>query len=179
MTDNSARVDLLIRTEMGDIAVELDAAHAPATVANFLRYVDGGFYTNGRFHRTVTMDNQPDNTVRIEVIQAGINPERDAEKFPPIAMERTSVTGLRHTDGAISMARREPDSAQSDFFICIGAQPSLDFGGDRNPDGQGFAAFGHVTSGIDVVRRIQAAPHEAQRLTPPVLILSIELQGRY
>jgi peptidyl-prolyl cis-trans isomerase A (cyclophilin A) len=174
MTDNSAQVDVVIRTEMGDIAVALDAAHAPATVANFLRYVDAGFYTNGRFHRTVTMDNQPDNKVRIEVIQASINPERDGEKFPPIAMERTSITGLRHHDGAVSMARGQPDSAQSDFFICIGDQPSLDFGGDRNPDGQGFAAFGHVTAGMDVVRQIQAAPREAQRLTPPVRILSIE-----
>jgi peptidyl-prolyl cis-trans isomerase A (cyclophilin A) len=174
MPAQPANVHVVIHTEFGPIGVLLDSEHAPVTVANFLRYVDGGFYDNGRFHRTVTMDNQPDNTVRIEVIQAGINPDRDTEKFAPIPMERTSVTGLRHTDGAISMARGQPDSAQSDFFICIGDQASLDFGGNRNPDGQGFAAFGHVTSGMDVVRRIQAAPREAQKLTPAVRILSIQ-----
>jgi peptidyl-prolyl cis-trans isomerase A (cyclophilin A) len=88
-------------------------------------------------------------------------------------MERTSVTGVRHTYGALSMARREVDSAQSDFFICIGDQPELDFGGRRNPDGQGFAAFGQVTAGLEIVRKVQRAPRDAQRLTPPVRILGI------
>ena len=102
----SETIYVTIETALGNITLAIDAVHAPITAANFLRYVDGGFYDGGRFHRTVTMDNQPDNLVKIEVIQAGINPDRDAEKFPPIPMERTSVTGLRHTDGAISMARR-------------------------------------------------------------------------
>ncbi len=159
---------------MGNVDVELYPDKAPGTVENFLRYVDGGFYQGGRFHRTVTLDNQPNNDVLIEVIQAGINPERDGEGFDPIPLERTSVTGLRHEDGVISMARFEPDSARSDFFICIEDQPSLDFGGARNPDGQGFAAFGKVIDGMDVVRAIQGAPVEEQRLTPPVGILSIE-----
>ena len=163
-----------IMTGMGNVDVELYPDKAPGTVENFLRYVDGGFYQGGRFHRTVTLDNQPDNDVLIEVIQAGINTERDVERFDPIPLERTSVTGLRHEDGVISMARGEPDSARSDFFICIEDQPSLDFGGDRNPDGQGFAAFGKVIDGMDVVRAIQSAPVEEQRLTPPVGILSIE-----
>ena len=88
-------------------------------------------------------------------------------------MERTSETGLRHVDGAISMAHGGPDTARSDFFICINFQPALDFGGDRNPDGQGFAAFGKVVLGIDIVRKIQSAPYEEQRLTPPVRIQSI------
>ena len=170
-------VHLTIQTELGAIEAEIDVEHAPITATNFLRYVDGGFYSGGRFHRTVTMDNQPDNLVRIEVIQAGINPQRDAEKLQPIPMERTDLTGLRHVDGAISMARFAPNSAQSDFFICIGDQPSLDFGGNRNPDGQGFAAFGRVTAGMDVVRRIQQSPREAQRLTPPVRILAIQRTG--
>ncbi|MEP7200950.1 MAG: peptidylprolyl isomerase [Chloroflexota bacterium] len=166
-----------IHTDSGAIEAELDAARAPITVANFLAYVDAGFYDGGRFHRTVKMDNQPNNDIKIEVAQAGINPAHDAEKFSPIPMERTSVTGLRHTDGAISMARFAPDSAQSDFFICIGDQPSLDFGGMRNPDGQGFAAFGHVTAGMDVVRRIQQSPCAAQTLTPPIRIVSIRRQS--
>lgn len=159
-----------LETEAGVIEMGLDARAAPATVHNFLRYVSGGHYDGGRFHRTVTPDNQPDDRIRIEVIQAGAAPETPG--FPPIALERTSTTGLRHRDGTISMARSTPDSATSDFFICIGDQPELDFGGKRNPDGQGFAAFGQVTTGMDVVRRIQRAPAAGQRLTPPVRILN-------
>src|SRR6185503_7469959 len=143
----------------------------PVTSANFLKYVDGGFYNAGTFHRTVKMDNQPDSPVKIEVIQAGIDPDRGKEGFPAIALERTSVTGLKHTDGAISMARGQPDSATSGWFICINNQPELDFGGKRNPDGQGFAAFGRVVAGMDVVRKIQMAPNtDAQKLTPPIKI---------
>ncbi len=166
-------VRVRIQTDVGNIDLELYPSKAPVTVENFLKYVDGGFYSGGRFHRTVTMENQPNNDVRIEVIQAGINPERREEGFPSIALERTSDTGLRHVDGAISMARGGPDSARSDFFICINFQPSLDFGGDRNADGQGFAAFGKVVLGMDIVRKIQVAPYEEQRLAPPVRIQSI------
>ena len=126
----------------------------------------------GRFHRTVRLDNQPGKNVLIEVVQAGTNPTPMRETIPPIPLERTKDTGLRHVDGAISMARDGPDSATSDFFICIGDQPELDFGGKRNPDGQGFAAFGRVVKGIDVVRRIQGAPADGQSLTPPISIVS-------
>lgn len=169
------RVRVVLTTELGDIVLELDAQHAPATTANFLRYVKGGFYTNGVFHRTVTPNNQPQNKVKIEVVQAGANPEREKESFPPIALERTNKTGLKHLDGTLSMARDQPDTATSDFFICIGDQPELDFGGKRNPDGQGFAAFGKVIKGMDVVRKIQAAPAEGQKLNPPVFILKAEV----
>lgn len=162
---------VLIQTELGDIEVQVDTARAPVTAANFLKYVDSGFYTGGRFHRTVKLDNQPNNKVRIEVIQAGINPEKEKDGFPPIKLERTSQTGLRHKDGTISMARDKPDSATSDFFISIGDQPELDYGGRRNPDGQGFAAFGRVVRGMDVVKKIQAAPAEGQKLTPAIKIL--------
>jgi peptidyl-prolyl cis-trans isomerase A (cyclophilin A) len=168
-----AIVRLVIETEKGDIAVSLDSARAPVTVANFLRYVDGGFYAGGRFHRTVTASNQPDNPVRIEVIQGGPNPQKERAGFAPIDLERTSVTGLRHLDGTLSMARAGPNTATSDFFICIGDQPSLDFGGKRNPDGQGFAAFGQVTTGMDVVRAIQGSPARGQQLTPPIAIRRI------
>ena len=167
---NPARV--LVQTERGDIVLEIDTAHAPMTAANFLKYVDAGHYNGGTFHRTVKMDNQPDSPVKIEVIQAGVNGDRAKEGFAPIALERTSLTGLRHVDGAISMARGAPDSATSGWFICINDQPSLDFGGARNPDGQGFAAFGRVVQGMDVVRKIQRAPNtDAQRLTPPIRIV--------
>jgi peptidyl-prolyl cis-trans isomerase A (cyclophilin A) len=141
------------------------------TTANFLKYVDGKFYDGSSFHRTVRPDNQPDNKVKIEVIQTGVNPKRGKEGFPPIPLERTSHTMLAHKDGTRSMARDEPDTATSDFFICIGDQPSLDFGGRRNPEGQRFAAFGRVVKGMDVVKKIQAAQADGQKLTPPVKIL--------
>jgi peptidyl-prolyl cis-trans isomerase A (cyclophilin A) len=167
-------VRVLVQTELGDIALEIDTKAAPNTAANFLRYLDAGHYDGGLFHRTVKMDNQPDSPVKIEVIQAGVNPDRGKDGFPPIALERTSVTGLRHTDGVISMARGQPDSATSGWFVCINDQPSLDFGGARNPDGQGFAAFGRVVRGMDVVRKIQRAPNtDAQRLTPPIKIIKV------
>lgn len=159
-----------IETVLGDIDVEIDTAKAPRTSANFMRYVDGGYYDGGQFHRTVTMDNQPDAPVKIEVVQASIDASRRDTQFAPIALGRTSITGLRHLDGTISMARSGPDTATSSFFICIGNQPSLDFGGARNPDGQGFAAFGRVVAGMDVVRTIQRQPAEGQQLTPPVRI---------
>lgn len=160
-----------IRTSMGTIVAELDAARAPATVANFLRYVDSGMYDGAAFHRTVTKANQPQNKVKIEVIQAGANPNR--KEFAPIPLERTNKTGLKHLHGTLSMARDGPDSATGDFFICIGDQPSLDFGGARNPDGQGFAAFGKVVAGMDVVRKIHQSPANAQQLAPPIRILTV------
>lgn len=166
-------VHVVIETQLGKIDVDLDAVHAPKTTANFLRYVDGGFYSGGRFHRTVTMQNQAGKKVKIEVVQAGTNPKLAKKDFERIKLERTSVTGLKHLDGTISMARDKADSATSDFFICIGSQPELDFGGKRNADGQGFAAFGRVTRGMDVVKKIQTSPANGQTLTPPVQILSI------
>ena len=167
----AATIRVLMTTGLGEIELELYPDKAPLTVANFMRYVDRGFYDGGIFHRTVTPDNQPHSQIRIEVIQGGIAPARENNGGPPIALERTNETGLKHRDGTISMARLEPDSATSDFFICINDQPELDFGGRRNPDGQGFAAFGQVVRGMDVARAIQRAPHEAQALKPPVEIL--------
>jgi peptidyl-prolyl cis-trans isomerase A (cyclophilin A) len=164
-------VHVIIQTEIGELELALDARNAPVTTANFLRYVDGGFYNGGRFHRTVTPVNQPNNQIKIEVIQAGTNPARSSEGFPPIQLERTNKTGIRHLDGTISMGRLGPDTATSDFFICLGDQPSLDFGGLRNPDGQGFAAFGRVMRGMDLVRKIQKLPADGQNLTPPIKII--------
>jgi cyclophilin family peptidyl-prolyl cis-trans isomerase len=169
-------VRVLIQTEKGDIELELEADRAPGTTANFLKYVDARFYDDGRFHRTVTRGNQPDDKVKIEVVQAGGDPDKVKDERPPIKLERTRDTKLLHKDGTVSMARDGPDTATADFFICIGDQPELDFGGRRNPDGQGFAAFGRVTRGMDVVRKIQAAPAQGQTLTPPVKILKVVRQ---
>ncbi|MEO8276016.1 MAG: peptidylprolyl isomerase [Thermoanaerobaculia bacterium] len=169
----AAASPVLVRltTALGEIDLEIDAAHAPVSAANFLRYVDAGRYDGGRFHRTVRPDTESRKDVPIQVIQGGEGSERD-DDFPPIALERTSVTGLSHLDGTLSMARGAADSATSDFFICVGDQPLLDFGGARNPDGQGFAAFGRVVRGMEVVRRIQQSPAQEQTLTPPIAIVS-------
>lgn len=161
---------VLIQTAFGDIEVELDAEKSPNTVANFLQYVHEGFYSDGKFHRTVTAENQPNDKIRIAVIQASADPAKKDEYPSAIALERTSVTGLKHLDGTISMAREAPDTAQDHFFICIGDQPELDFGGQRNPDGQGFAAFGKVVEGMDIVKKIHQSPQAEQNLMPPIRI---------
>lgn len=163
-----------LETDLGTITIEVDTGRAPATAANFLKYVDGGYYEGGRFFRTVRMDNQPASPVKIEVVQAEASPGAVAEKGEPapIRLERTRDTGLRHVDGTVSMARDGPDTATHSFFICIGDQPSLDFGGRRNPDGQGFGAFGRVVEGMEIVRRIQQMPAVQQSLSTPVQILS-------
>lgn len=168
----SAEIRVRVVTASGDIVMELDDERAPRTVANFLHYVDAGHYVNGRFHRTVRAANQPDTPVKIDVIQAG--PASGMKSDAPIPLERTSVTGIKHRDGTVSMARSGPDTATRDFFICIGDQPELDFAGARNADGQGFGAFGHVLSGMEVVKKIHAAPAEKQALQPPIVILRIE-----
>ena len=167
------KIPVMIETNLGTIEIHLDSARAPRSVANFLKYVDGMFYNGGLFHRTVTMNNQPNDSIKIEVIQAGINPEREKDAYPAIEIERTSTTGILHRDGTVSMARLGPNSGTWHFFICVNDQPALDFGGRRNPDGQGFAAFGQVVQGMDVVRNIQGSPAEGQQLTPPVRISSI------
>jgi len=159
-----------LETDLGTIVVELDPERAPVSVANFLRYVDEGRYSaGGRFYRVVRDDNQPDSPVKIDVIQGGLDFEEPSPlELPPIAHETTEATGLRHLDGTISMARNQPGTASSEIFVCVGDQPELDFGGRRNPDGQGFAAFGRVVEGMDVVRAIHRRPEAGQRLVDPV-----------
>jgi peptidyl-prolyl cis-trans isomerase A (cyclophilin A) len=164
-------VSVQFKTDAGDFVVAIDTVHAPVSATNFLKYVDAGYYNGGAFHRTVKMDNQPGKKILIEVVQASAQKEHDSA-FGKIPLERTTNTGLKHLDGTISMARDEADTATSDFFVCINDQPELDFGGKRNPDGQGFAAFGRVTRGMDVIRKIQQSPADGQKLTPPIKIIS-------
>jgi peptidyl-prolyl cis-trans isomerase A (cyclophilin A) len=166
-------VRVVIETTLGPIGVMVDTVHAPITAGNFLRYVDGHFYDGGSFFRTVRADNQATDPVRIAVVQAGADSVRQIGHYAPIPLERTTVTGLHHVDGTLSMARNVPASATSSFFVCIGDQPALDFGGARNRDGQGFAAFAHVLSGMEVIRGIWMAHADGQRLTPPVMIKSV------
>jgi peptidyl-prolyl cis-trans isomerase A (cyclophilin A) len=166
-----APVRVLMQTELGDIEMEIDTARAPISAANFLKYVDAGKYDGGRFHRTVRPDNQKDKPVPISVVQGSSNANAEGDLFPPVAHETTKATGILHKDGTLSLARVGPGTATDHFFVCVGDQPELDFGGKRNPDGQGFAAFGRVVRGMDVVRKIHAANAAGERLTPPIGIL--------
>lgn len=170
---SAGQIPIVIETELGDIQAELDSAKAPITVTNFLRYVDAHLYEGARFFRAVRMDNQPDDSIKIQVVQVALSRASSGKELPPIPLERTSETGLEHVDGALSMARWGPDTGTSSFSIVIGRQPSMDFGGKRNLDGQGFAVFGRVTHGMDLVRRIQARPTKDQQLVQPVRILTI------
>jgi peptidyl-prolyl cis-trans isomerase A (cyclophilin A) len=176
-------VSVEMSTSAGDIRIELFPQAAPVTVENFLRYVDSGYYSNAKFYRVVRMDNQQQNTIKIEVIQGGLQSEAVDLPFEPIAHESTETTGIKHLDGVISMARGDPGTAASEFFICINDQPELDFGGQRNPDQQGFAAFGRVVDGMDVIRSIQEMPTDTptgqleytsgQILLEPVVIYEV------
>jgi peptidyl-prolyl cis-trans isomerase A (cyclophilin A) len=166
-----------IETDSGAIVVQLAPDKAPVTVANFLRYVDEHRYDGGSFYRAVTLKNQlsPEQQPQIEVIQGGVDAD-SSKRLPPIPHETNDKSGIKHTDGVISMARGQPGSAGSEFFIVINDQPSLDFGGKRNPDGQGFAAFGRVIEGMNVVRRIQRMPSAdkpPQRMVTTVRIKTV------
>ena len=168
---------VVFETAKGSIEMEVDTVRAPVTAANFLKYVDGGFYDGGFVNRAVRPDNTVRHDVEIQVIQFQSNPARRKEQFPAIPIERTSVTGLSHQDGTLSMARGGPDTATSSFSIVIGAQPEMNFGGRRNADGQGFAAFGRVVGGMDVVKAIQTSPtgqrgqYGTETLDPPIRIV--------
>jgi len=176
----AAPVSVLIQTDAGDITVELDADKAPATVANFLAYVDQGLYNGAEFYRVLRLDNDRNPNSKVTYIQGGLNGK--GKPLPPVAHETTTQTGIKHTDGVISMIRQAPGTATSEFFIVIGDNPPFDAGGVRLPDGQGFSAFGRTVRGMDVVRKINAgeangpAPNpnvQGQILTRPVKILAI------
>ncbi len=162
-----------LHTTSGVLIVELELEKAPVSVANFLRYVDEGRFAGATFYRVVRDDNQAESAIKIDVIQGGLGFAESEQRLPPIAHETTATTGLRHLDGTLSMARNEPGSASSEIFVCVGDQPELDFGGMRNPDGQGFAAFGRVVSGMEVVRDIHGRPADGQVLRDPVAVLSV------
>jgi peptidyl-prolyl cis-trans isomerase A (cyclophilin A) len=148
-----------ISTQYGDIVVQLEDKRAPKTVVNFLHYVDTKFYDGGTFFRAIPGF----------VIQGGNQP-KEQPNDPQIVLEPPKQTGIRNKDGAISMARTsDPNSASSEFFICDGDQPAL----DESPSSPGYAAFGHVVSGMDVVRKIARLPAESEHLLQPVQIKKI------
>jgi peptidyl-prolyl cis-trans isomerase A (cyclophilin A) len=174
-----------IETPLGSIDLVVDTTDAPITAANFPKSVDNHLDDGGRFHRATRPDNYTPalpNRPPMEIVQAGINPAKRSEGFGPIPLERTSVTGLKHRVGTVSMARAaQADTATSDFFICATDLPYLDAHPGEPGDNQGFAAFGHVVEGMAVVHKIlglhtsKTAPVPAmkgQMLDPPVPIVS-------
>ncbi|UAM99955.1 peptidylprolyl isomerase [Polaribacter litorisediminis] len=165
-------INCIIETNEGNLLIELYPEKAPISVANFLEYVDKGLYENSSFYRVTTPANEAGRTIKIEVIQGGILDEE--KQLAPIKIETTKQTGILHKKGTLSMARDEPNTATNHFFICVNAQPSLDFGGKRNPDGLGFAAFGKVIEGSEIVKKIQNRENEEQRLLKPVIIKNIK-----
>ena len=180
ISQEAKKTNVALKTSQGDIIIELYSDKAPITANNFLRHLDEGFYDGSSFYRTVTIEND-NGTPKIEVIQGGIGDR--IKPFSAIKHESTDITGLSHIDGTISMSRYEVDTATSDFFICIGDQKGLDFGGTRNNDGLGFSAFGRVISGMDIVRKINLLPSEkkteniyvqGQMLDNPVVIYKAE-----
>jgi peptidyl-prolyl cis-trans isomerase A (cyclophilin A) len=169
-----ATVKVVLRTPLGDISLALEKERAPVTVNNFLHYVDQKRLDGTEFYRALTLDEQGE----YGLIQGGLrnNPKR---VFKPIAHEPTNVTGLSHVSGAISMARAEPGTASADFFIVIGDNVSY----DAHPDAgdPGYAVFGLVVEGMDVVRAIMQQPRavgtgegvmNGQMIANPVKILS-------
>ena len=175
---------VLIETSMGDITVSLETERAPITAGNFLRYVDEDRFDGTKFYRAMHLDyGEPPHGL----LQGGtqMHPDRVLD---PIAHEPTSATGLSHTDGALSMARYDPGSATGDFSIMIKDQTGLDANpASSDPSLQaGFAVFGHVVDGMDVVHAIHAAPIDpdkgegwmkGQLLADPVEIIDMRRIG--
>jgi peptidyl-prolyl cis-trans isomerase A (cyclophilin A) len=170
-----ALVRVQLHTDLGDILLGLDPQHAPITAANFLSYVDQKRFDGSTFYRAVKLDDEGHSGL----VQGGLrgDPER---VLPPIAHEAPGTTGLKHLDGAISMARAEPGTAAADFFIVIGDLPSLD--GQPGSDDPGYAVFGRVLDGMDVVRKILERPRDpqagdgdlkGQMIADPVQILTV------
>lgn len=163
-------------TSYGKILLKIDTIRAPVTANNFLKLAETGVFKDAAFYRVVLSDNQPNNPVKIQVVQGGLFTDSLISRFPVIVHEPTKQTEITHLNGVISMARNEPGTASTEFFICVGNQPQLDYGGKRNPDGMGFAAFGKVERGMKTVRKIHRLPDNNQYLVQPVRIDAVKVQ---
>jgi len=164
-----------VETQFGNIELELYPQRAPKTVSAFLSYIDSGYFKNSNFYRVLNDENQPSNAPKTELIQGGIwrTNHKRAVSLPGIPHESTRQTKLFHEDGVISLARLAPGTASTEFFICVGNQPGLDYGGENIADKQGFAAFGRVVKGMAVVRKIYRQNDDNQYFEPPVVIYNI------
>jgi peptidyl-prolyl cis-trans isomerase A (cyclophilin A) len=167
-----------IKTKMGDIELELFPTQAPKTVAAILSYIDSGLYKDAAFYRVLTVHNQPSDAPKAELVQGGLWNKKGVHRdlLGGIPHETTRESGILHTNGVISLARQEPGTANTEFFICIGNQPGFDYGGENNADRQGYAAFGKVVRGMDIVKRIYNMPEEDQYFDPPIPIYNIVRQ---
>ncbi len=167
---------VLIETEAGDIEAEIYIDKAPLTANAFLKNAEAGLYKHSSFYRILNNDNQPSNASKSHLIQGGIwqTDYKKAVSLPGIPHETTKQTGILHLNGTLSLARLEPGTANPEFFICIGKQPGFDFDGENNADGQGYAAFGRVVKGMNVVNIIYNRPENDQAFIPPVLIVNIK-----
>lgn len=174
-SNKSKNPQVVIETKQGDIVIELYPDQAPQSVAAFLSYVEKGYYKNCSFYRVLNDDNQPSNAPKAALIQGGTWRSKPAlnDTLKGIPHESTQQTKLLHTDGAVSLARSTPGTATTEFFICIGDQPGFDFGGENNPDKQGYAAFGKVVRGMDIVNRIYKMRETDQYFDPAVPIINI------
>lgn len=165
-----------IQTYYGDIIVELYPEKAPKTVTAFLSYVDSGFYENTSFYRVLKKEDQPSNVAKTQLIQGGLwqTNIKKQQTIPGIPLETTEQTGLLHKEGVISLARNEePNSGNTEFFICLDDQPDYDYGGDASPDKKGYVTFGKVIKGMEFVRQIQKQPDFETNLRPPIKIINI------
>ena len=167
---------VLITTSIGDIEIAVYEKQAPQSAHAFLALVDKGLYNNTSFYRVLNTSNQPSNAPQTELVQGGLWKTQYAKTagLPIVHHENTQQTGITHKDGTISLARTDTGTASSEFFICVGNQPGLDFGGNNNADGQGYAAFGRVVKGLDVVHKIYRRNEYDQYFDPPIAIYNIE-----
>jgi peptidyl-prolyl cis-trans isomerase A (cyclophilin A) len=170
----AATTNVVLKTDLGDITIALETQRAPVTAANFLKYVDGKRLDGTSIYRAVKIGDEG----KYGLVQGGLSGSTQ-QQLPPIAHEAPSVTGLSSVDGAVSMARNEPGSARSEFFFIVGDLPSLD--GVAGTDDEGYAVFGRVVSGMDLVRTILLLPRKedfevaamkGQMLLQPVKIIS-------
>lgn len=163
-----------IQTKFGDIEVELYPEQAPKSVAAFLTYIDKGYYKNCSFYRVLRDDNQPSDAAKSELVQGGLWANRGKRPgVPGIPHESTQQTHILHKEGVVSLARTTPGTATTEFFICVDDEPGLDYGGENNADKQGYAAFGRVVKGMDIVKEIYSAPENDQYFDPPISIYKI------
>ena len=171
-----SRPTIDIQNYYGDIIIELYPEKAPKTVAAFLSYVDSGYYRKTSFYRVLKKEDQPTNVAKTQLIQGGLwqTNIKKQQTIPGIPLETTEQTGILHTEGVISLARNEePNSGNTEFFICLDDQPDYDYGGDASPDGKGYVNFGKVIKGMRYVRQIQEQPDFESNLSPPIKIINI------
>lgn len=166
-----------IETYYGDIIVELYPEKAPKTVAAFLSYVDSGYYKNTSFYRVLKREDQAMNVDKADLIQGGLwqTKFKKQQTIPGIPLETTKQTGILHAEGVISLARNEdPNSGNTEFFICMDDEPDYDYGGDASPDKKGYVTFGKVIDGMKYVKQIHEQPDFETNFTPSIKIINIK-----